>query len=332
MIYSKRALTVEKQADLLLRRGLIGNRAEIIERLKAVNYYRLSGYLYPFRQPGDSFVPGTAFDAVWRRYNFDRRLRMLLLDAIERIEVAVRTRVVYNFVINHGPFGHLEPKNLPGFKRSKWGTRLIRNLKRLAQLKGWENSEHAKWVGKLKNEKNRARDEFVRHFDTAYGDSHEDLPLWMAAELMTCETVQQLIQTMEPSLIKQVAADFGFPDQQFLSWAKAVFSLRNGCAHHARIWNRVFGVKPSIPGKNKNPEWHTDPGFATDRIGLLLTVCHHWLGKISPTTQWRQRVFALFDEYPDIPTNSMGLPPLWRTHALWQTARSDSGSIPNKTD
>jgi abortive infection bacteriophage resistance protein len=96
--YTKSALTFEEQADLLLARGLIGDRTELIDRLKAVSYYRLSGYLYPFRNlPTDKFVPGTDLATVWRRYNFDRRLRLVLLDAIERVEVAVRTRLVYHF-------------------------------------------------------------------------------------------------------------------------------------------------------------------------------------------------------------------------------------------
>ena len=113
MIYSKNALTLEAQADLLISRGLVANRAELIGRLKAVNYYRLSGYLHPFRerdttgQPADKFRTGTTLEMVWKRYNFDRRLRIILLDAIERIEVSVRTRLVYHFVTAHGPFGYL---------------------------------------------------------------------------------------------------------------------------------------------------------------------------------------------------------------------------------
>jgi abortive infection bacteriophage resistance protein len=118
--------------------------------------------------------------------------------------------------------------------------------------------------------------------------------------------------------VKLVAADFGFPDEQLLSWTKAVFVLRNACAHHARVWNRVFGVKPSVPGKNKNPRWHVSPGFATDQVGLLLTVCHFWLGKVSATTRWKSRLFQLFDDFPEIPISEMGLPPDWRNHPLWK--------------
>ncbi len=190
MIYPKKPLTLEAQADKLLARGLVADRNELIARLKVVNYYRLSGYLYPFRQPDDSYQPGTTLERVWRRYNFDRRLRIILLDAIERIEVAVRTRLVYHFVQRHEAFGHLDEKNLPGFKKPARWKRWWRNLKVLAALKGLTGADHAKWLGKLNQEKNRAKGEaFVKHFETIYGNQHDALPLWMACELMTCDSV-----------------------------------------------------------------------------------------------------------------------------------------------
>lgn len=324
MNYSKRAFTLEKQADQLIGRGLIvADRDELIGRLRVVNYYRLSGYLYPFRvrdasgTPTDAFIPGTTLETVWKRYNFDRRLRIVLLDAIERIEVAVRTRLVYHFVQSHGPFGHLKEQNLPRFRKRPWWQRLFRNLRALSNLKGLERTEHQLWLAKLQNEKNRASDAFVKHFIQTYGDRHEQLPLWMACELMTCETAMQLAYGVDRGVVQLAAADFGFPDQQLLSWTKALFTLRNSCAHHARVWNRIFGVKPSVPGKNKNPKWHIQPQFAFDRVGIMLTICHLWLGKVSSTTQWKARLFALFDEYPEIPLAEMGLPADWRSHPLW---------------
>jgi abortive infection bacteriophage resistance protein len=317
MIYAKKALTLEQQADLLLARGLVADRDELIQRLKVVNYYRLSGYLHPFRQPDDSYLPGTTLETVWRRYNFDRRLRILLLDAIERIEVAVRTRLVYHFVQSHGPFGYLDERKLPRFTRRTWSNQAWRNLKALVKGKGLEKSDYELWLSKLRNEKNRAGDAFVKHFEKNYGDKHEHLPLWMACELMTCETLLQFANAVEPSVLTPAAADFGFPDELLRSWMKAIFSLRNACAHHARVWNRTFGTTPALPGKNKHPLWHRQPTFGLKKIGLMLTVCHHWLGKVSPTSQWKQRLWALFDEYPEIPLAEMGLPDSWRTHPLW---------------
>ena len=144
MKYEKLPISFEAQADQLLARGLAADRAELIRRLEAVNYYRLSGYLHPFRQrietPGagaevtvtvsDDFKPGTTLELVWERYTFDRRFRLLLMDAIERIEVSVRTRIVQDYSRKHGPFGHLLPQNLPNLKVEdylKWRTKLAGN-------------------------------------------------------------------------------------------------------------------------------------------------------------------------------------------------------------
>ena len=108
MKYTKSPLTLEQQADLLLSRGMLGDRALMIDRLAVVNYYRLSGYWHPFRKQGDdAFRPGTTFEAVWDRYVFDRHLRLLVMDAIERIEVAVRTQLAYSLAHRQGdPFAY----------------------------------------------------------------------------------------------------------------------------------------------------------------------------------------------------------------------------------
>ena len=319
MRYGKPALTFGDQADRLLHRGLTANRDELISRLEAVNYYRLSGYLYPFRNlPGEQFATGTHLNTVWRRYVFDRRLRLIVLDAVERIEIAVRTRLVYHFVHAHGPFGHLDDRNLPGFKKPHGWAKWQKLLKALLHGRGTVRSDHQNWLGRLDRETKRAQGEaFVKHFKTTYGDMHDALPLWMVCELMSCGSVQELLNAAGPTIQKQVAADFGYPDALLLSWTKAVFSLRNACAHHARIWNRIFGVRPLVPGKNKNPAWHMAPVFAQDRAGLLLTVCHSWLGRITSTSQWKIRLFGLFNDFPEIPLGDMGMPATWQHHPLW---------------
>ena len=79
MKYTKPPLTFEQQADLLISRGLIADKSTLITRLKSVSYYRMSGYLYPFRNPNDTFKPGTTLDRIWQRYTFDRQLRLSVL-------------------------------------------------------------------------------------------------------------------------------------------------------------------------------------------------------------------------------------------------------------
>lgn len=306
MIYGKRPKTYEQQADLLLERGLEADRDELIRRLQSVNYYRLSGYLYPFRQADDFFLPGTTLDVVWRRYVFDRRLRVLLLDAIERIEVAVRTKLIYH--LSHyvppgqnepmGAFGYLDSRCFPGFKQA---------------------SEYLKWRSKLALETDRAKSEkFVQHFRHKYGIEHPELPGWIVAELMSFGALLSMARNIVPEIQTKVAGEYGFPVPLFQSWLHALMVLRNSCAHHDRIWNRESG-KACKTQPNKFPLWHQVPVIPNERTGYLLTICCFWLGKISQTSNWKMRLFQLFDEFPEIPLGPMGLPSDWRNHPLWKS-------------
>ena len=109
MNYPKKALSIDEQAERLIERGLIADKNELMKRLSSVSYYRLSGYLYPFRQSdSEDYIEGTALKVVWDRYCFDRRLRVLFLDVIERVEVSIRTQLTYHFSHKHGAFGHCD--------------------------------------------------------------------------------------------------------------------------------------------------------------------------------------------------------------------------------
>ncbi len=163
MEYTKPPLTFEEQADKLISRGLVAYRDELIDRLKNVNYYRLTAYLYPYRNSDDTYRNGTTLHEVWCHYTFDRQLRILVMDAIERIEVAVRTRLIFNCVHTHGPFGYQDRKNLPKLESDKF----------------------AHWLNDLDDECLRSRETFISHFRNKYGDTHKRPPLWMLAEVMS---------------------------------------------------------------------------------------------------------------------------------------------------
>ncbi len=95
MKFEKPPLTLKAQVDLLRSRGLIiEDSAKAEHYLQHINYYRLRSYLIPFEANSTTHTvrPETSFDSVLELYVFDRELRLLLLDAIERFEVALRTR------------------------------------------------------------------------------------------------------------------------------------------------------------------------------------------------------------------------------------------------
>ncbi len=299
MIYEKGHLTFEKQADRLLERGMQGDRDVMIARLASVNYYRLSGYSYPFRNPDDTFRAGTTFETVWQRYAFDRRLRLLIMDAVERIEVAVRSQLAYHHSEIHGPFAYAaDPTSLPKFS----------------------DLAHQDFLEHVQEETERSRERFVQHFRDKYGDMHPFLPIWMAIEVMSFGTVLTFFRGAPHKVKQSVASAFGMPDIVFESWLLTLNTVRNICAHHGRLWNRENGVKPIIPRLQQFPDWHTPVKVDNNRVFAVLTICRHCLARIAPQSQWPVRLRSLLAEFSMIPLRDMGFPANWSESPLWKEA------------
>lgn len=114
--FSKPALTVEQQVDLLISRGLrIDDRELASHYLRFIGYYRLSAYYIPFLEPeantdNHHFKRSTSFDKILDLYIFDRKLRLLVMDAVERIEVATRATISNTASVKYGSHWFLEQK------------------------------------------------------------------------------------------------------------------------------------------------------------------------------------------------------------------------------
>jgi abortive infection bacteriophage resistance protein len=300
MKYDKPALTLEQQADRLISRGLAGDRELIRQRLSSVNYYRLSGYLYPFRNPDDTFRPGTTFEAVWQRYAFDRHLRLLVMDAIERIEIAVRAQLAYHHAHLHGPFDYATDAN---------------------SLPKLDAQDYADFLERITNETSWSKERFVTHFKQKYGDSHECLPVWMVIEIMSFGSVLTFYRGASHQVKKAVANAFGMPDTVFDSWLLTLNTARNICAHHGRLWNRENGVKPIIPRIDNYPEWHTPVKVDNRRVFAILTICRYCLIRVAPQSRWDERLRQFIHQNPGIPIAEMGFPRNWEQSPLWQEAQ-----------
>lgn len=299
MKYSKRALSFADQADRLMARGLLADRAELIARLESVNYYRLSAYWYTFRalgDPEDRLQPGTTLTVVWDRYVFDRQLRLLVMDAIERVEVAIRTQLVNRHVLQHGPFGYLDRGTLPSISVE----------------------DHRRFLDKIRVEASNSREDFVLHYFGKYSAEH-DLPLWMACELLTFGGTLTLFRHVATPIKREIAAEFAVADKVMESWLITLNFIRNLCAHHARLWNRGLRNKePAIPRAHKHPQWHTPVAVLPDRMFGVLTILYYMLRTVAPQSRWKDRLTGLFAEHPDVPLHFMGFPKNWNECPIWQ--------------
>jgi abortive infection bacteriophage resistance protein len=295
MIYKKRPLSFEEQADLLISRGLKCNREKLINRLNSVNYYRLSGYLYPFKQKdNENYKEGTKFSLIYNRYRFDRRLRFLVLDGIERIEVALKTDIANKFSLKFGAFGYLEKSNLPLISEDKYDS-----LMKIIKVEARRGS----------------KDQFVKHFNEKYGDSHSVLPLWLAVVLMSFGTILTFFHGLPTDIKQVISRKYMIHDSIFSSWLISLNVIRNICAHHSRLWNKVLGYKPKIP--NKNDQWKSPISIVNNRLFTILSIIKYMLDIIVPTSKWPERLLSLFEEFPEIPMTNMGFPDNWKKHKIW---------------
>ena len=296
--YAKPSLTVEDQVKLLESRGMgIADSKFAANALSTVSYYRLSAYSYPFRScpEGVRFRDGTTFEEVWRYYRFDRRLKNVVLDGIERVEIATRTKIVNRFSEQYGPFGYRETANFAALV---------------------DEVRFAKTLTLIDEETVRSNEEFVAHFRKSY-DTSDGMPLWMAAELMTFGNMLTFFRMLKMKDKKAIAHELGTNADTFETWLNSLNIVRNVCAHHGRLWNRHLAIAPGIP--IKDTRWHEKRyPIVPSRIYSILCILKQLIDVIAPQSGWKDRLLALLADFPDIHRLSMAIPTGFERSALWK--------------
>ena len=296
MTYDKPTLSLEEQAQLLKSRGMNGDIQRMVQLLHLVSYHRMKAYWRIFLNSDDMFMNGVSFDDIWHIYAFDRRLRLLVMDAVERIEVTLRAQLAYHHSNAYGPFGYVTRKeNLPNLGR--YDSELLH---------------------KIRNQINANCNDVIMKFKLEYGSCHNYPPIWMTVEVISFGALVNLYRSL-PNFIKQQISDvFGVSDLVFDSWLMSLRWVRNTCAHHGRLWNVLLPTKPMIPRQTKYRQWHTPQSIENTHIFAILTICKWCLDRIAPSSSWYQRVLLLVSEFPDIPYHLMGFPDDWRCHDMWR--------------
>ena len=302
MEYSKLPLSFEDQADLLISRGLIvPKKNELVEILKKINYYRLSGYLFIFKQidpftKQEIFIPGTDISIIIQRYEFDRQIRILLLDAIERIEVAIlRTRFVEKYSLNFGAFGYSD--------YSTYNSKFC-------------FADFEKLMDDIKNDEIQSHEQFITHYHSKY--DNQQLPIWMLAEIMSYGQLFTLFRNTNPLLKREIANEFHLYSNVLDSWLHTLNFIRNCCAHHCRLWNRELPISPIIPDKKHDKTWYEPATISNRRIFVVLTLTRYLLFWIDQKNEWHKTVISLIEKNPEIPLSMMGFPKNWQDTVFWK--------------
>ncbi|HEU0051609.1 MAG TPA: Abi family protein [Longimicrobium sp.] len=289
--YAKPALASAGLLSHLRARGLsIPDPLTARRALEYVGYYRLLIYMRPLQQPDRisgvrRFSPGTTFENVLDLYNFDRRLRLLCMDAIERIEVALRAAIVSEVAVPHGSHFFLDPRF---FDR-------VATLVEFYQSASRETKHLA-----------------IRHYTKQYA-SPELPPVWAVMEAITYGSLSRLFSGLKLSYRKAVAARFGYDETLLVSWFRCVNLVRNMCAHHTRLWNARMLVDQPLAVKPLRAEF-----AQRDRFYARAIVMAALLEAIEPGSDWRKRLVALLDEFPMVQPTALGFPPDWRRRDFWK--------------
>lgn len=325
--YAKKWLSHDQQLSLLIERGLlVTDHQAAINCLKRIGYYRLSAYWYPFRmfqQPDvktleeaphddlgkvtDDFISGASLQQAVDLYVYDNELRTLVLDALERIEISLRSTIAH--VLGQiDAFAHHDSSCF----RSSFTKKKHR--------RGYREpiSDHDRWLANCARLINYSSETFVKHHKEKY---KLPLPIWIVCEVWSFGSISTLFEGMRPEQQEKIAKTYGVQSGQvFRSWLHSLTYLRNVCAHHSRLWNRNIDRRPkrSAPGEHPWLASFETQGAQNNRCFLLIRISRHLLENINPNSSWPMRMSAHIRSFPIAADNpfglgihSMGVPKCW---------------------
>lgn len=282
---------------MLKRRGLIIVDEDWAKHiLENISYFRIVAYLRPMEidHKTHRYKPGATLETAYQLYDFDKNLRMLVFQAVQTIEISLRSRVIQYFSLGSTPFWFFD-ESLSIDKHN-----FLENM------------------NALDRELKRSKDDFIKAHKDKYGNNGFP-PAWKILELASFGCLTKLFFNFSDTGIKKnVARSYGVPQHEiFESWMKNLCAIRNICAHHGRLWNRVIPVKPLIPTRVRNT-WITNTDISRTRLYAGFCCMLYWLNAIDGGNTFVTDFKSLLASHPNVDTCAMGFPEKWEDEPLWQ--------------
>lgn len=305
MTYPKSALSLDDQVGHLKIKGLTipdENRAK--RYLSNISLFRLKAYVPPFYETGTkAFSLGSSFDDILALYIFDRKVRVLALDALERIEIAVRSTISNLLSEKKGPHWFLDKNNFSrDFNAAQKGCKSGHD--KLIEQMGF-------CTGKRGGGKHPACDHYFRTYPEPQYPALP--PSWIIAEVMTMGTWSKIYENLRKTKYKKmIAKSFGFTHGDLERWLHALTLIRNICAHHQRLWNR------SLPHKASNVELYTHSKIPLGKAYQNFAMIYAFLCSFTHDSKWNEHFFNLVDSCPVDMYHLSGFPPGWYEEPFWR--------------
>lgn len=275
----KKPCTFEEQINIFRNRNLtINDEDTAMSMLKRVNYYRLSAYTLTLKDR-DRFFANVLFEDICQLYDFDRKLRNLILGIMESIEVAFRTHIAYELALKYGPLGYEEPNN-------------------------FVNSEyHQVFINELNRELERSNEVFITHYKSKYDNK---FPIWVAVEVTSFGLISKLFSNLKNEDKSSISKGYyNIPYIYIQSWLMHLAYVRNICAHYGRLYNKVLTYKPKLADKDKNL------CIAKDKIFVTLYVMRQLVKDEIDWNGFIVSIQALLEQYSSVDHKLIGFPDNW---------------------
>jgi abortive infection bacteriophage resistance protein len=303
-MFSKKPLTIKEQIKQLQDRGLHISNIDLAEKyLSHISYYRLGEYWYVMQEDKEKhiFKAKSNFKDVVALYNFDAELRLLLFDVIEKIEISLRTKLIYH--LSH-EFDAWWFQNFELFEDS------------MALVKTLSN---------LQEELTRSKDVTIKNHFKNHKDDKRFPPAWKSLEQTSFGALSKLYGNLRPTIKSKntIAIEFGAVNHTYLpSWLQSIAQIRNYCAHHSRLWNRNLPgtvkllSKPPFAWINDNSNVPKQHEFI--RLYVHMCLMKYLLNIIQPKNDFKNRLLILFTKYTNVDPNALGMKENWFEEPVWK--------------
>lgn len=222
--------TYKEQLDILKSRNLYIDDSENAEKtLQRINYYRISAYGLTLKDTlnKNQYIEGASFQKMLSLYEFDRKLRLILLGVLETIEIALRTHISYEIAHKFGPLGYKDKKN---FINEKYHQESLEELDALIN-------------------KSRKGELFIQHHFKKYNGV---IPIWAVIEVTSFGYLSKQYKNLNEEVKKHIAKIYyDVPHYYLESWFQTLSNIRNICAHYGRLYNKRLTFPPKLFRKER---------------------------------------------------------------------------------
>jgi len=223
--------TLEEQVNLLKSRGL---RVEQTDKkiLEIENYYYIiNGYkdLFLKQKNPDFYKEGASFKEIYSLFEFDRKLRMIFLSKILKIEHNIKSLIAYHFSKKYGYRDYF----------------LLENFRRPSKKITSGNIEKVIYVLEETIKKSINKDDTINHYSNKYGY----VPLWVAINVFTLGNTNKFYGILKNEERSNVSKYYNIQPDKFQNFLRNIVFFRNKAAHGLRFYNakyKNFNLKHNI--------------------------------------------------------------------------------------